>query len=182
MPSFISRSLASALILCASAAAPAVAQSSSEPGRIELGAAWSALRDAGSDETLVTGWVASAGLRAQRSLWVIGEAGGHYKTLANDHEVRVHAFMGGLRFAPAASASVRPFAQVLVGVACYCGSDVDAGKAGRSLAIQPGVGLDFAAHRRVAFRVQADYRTVRDSDASVSQYRVAAGLVLTFGS
>jgi hypothetical protein len=181
VPSFITRSIVIAATLVAAIASPVAAQPAAEPGRFELGIGYSLLRDAEAEETLVAGWVASAGMRARRGWWLIGEAGGHYKTLADDHQLRVHAFMGGVRYARVTDAAVRPFAQILLGVACYCGSDVSTGTASKSLAIQPGVGLDIPVRDRFALRVQADYRALRDSGETFSQYRFVAGGVISFG-
>jgi hypothetical protein len=181
VPTFITRTILIAAALAAAIATPAAAQAPADPGRAELGLGYSILRDANADETFVAGWVATAGLRAHRRWWLIGEAGGHYKTLAEDHQLRVHAFMGGVRFARETDAAVRPFVQVLVGAACYCGSDVSNGKASRSLAIQPGAGFDLPVRDRFWARLQADYRTVRDEGNAFGQYRITASGVLFFG-
>jgi hypothetical protein len=73
------------------------------------------------------------------------------------------------------------FAQLLVGgvngSASFLGESVNS----TIFAIQPGGGVDIHLTHGVGLRVQGDYRMLRDSGETTSEFRFAVGGVFRFG-
>jgi hypothetical protein len=160
------------------AAAPAAAQGAA-PANVAL--SYALITDSIAD--VGNGWVAAGALRVYRFTNIVVEAGGNYKTQDNGTEVRIHGFMSGVRFASPRDPSLSPFAQVLLGVECYCGSTVTFGEISKRLALQPGAGIDLKVSPLLALRVQADVRRAAGDDDfdAATRFRFAAGLVVRFG-
>jgi hypothetical protein len=139
------------------------------------------MTDSLSSESLPAGWVAAGAYRLG-DVSLVAEAGGHYKTTDGGRDLRIHNFMGGLRFARDRNQRAVPFGQVLVGVACYGGTTLTFGLTSKRLAVQPGAGVDVALGDVVGVRVQGDYRYVgsKGGGKSSGQFRLAAGVVLRF--
>lgn len=142
--------------------------------------------DSGTEQTLPVGWHASAALRLTHDWSVVAETSGAYKsTVINgvDRDFRVHGFLGGVRLQPWQSARAVPFAQLLVGTACYCGSTLHPGSGyATSFAWQPGVGIDIGLLRRLALRLRADARGIRTDADRFHQFRVSVGASVGLGT
>lgn len=169
-------------------AVPAAGQS--RPASTEVFAGYSYLRDPGSsilaatasDDSFPLGWTASVAHRLWPSLSVVGEVAGHYKrktTLDEDVTLSFHAFLGGPRLS-AQLGRVTQFVQVLAGAVHGRGSAFGTTVTVTDLSMQPGGGIDYALGRRVAARLQLDYRWIRGAGGrnAASQFRAAAGVVI----
>jgi hypothetical protein len=162
------------LLLCL-AAAPSYAQGLAGAN---LAVSSALLSDSLADATLPAGWVVT-GAYGRGRVAGVAEAGGHYKSQDNGGEIRVHAFLGGVRVSRRPGAA--PFAQMLVGVACYCGTSLTLGERSNRWALQPGAGMDLSLSQRWAVRLQGDYRWISGDGADGSrQLRLSAGLVVRF--
>jgi hypothetical protein len=175
--------------VCALLFAAAVGASAQTPAS-EWSVGYSYLRDPGSsilaatadDDSFPVGWTAGAARRVWRAVSIAGEATGHYKTRTTlDADVRLsyHAFLGGPR-ASTSIGRVTEFVQALAGVVHGRGSAFGTTVTVTDLALQPGGGVDYALGRRLAARLQLDYRWIRGSNGrnAVSQFRAVAGLVI----
>jgi opacity protein-like surface antigen len=168
-----------ATLIATLAAAPAVAQG--QPATtISGGYGW--LREAGiggnPSVTYNKGWVVSVAQRVTAGrLAIAGEAGGQYRTTSAIETHSLYGFLGGLRFGLTRGSHVSTFAQVLAGVEKF--SSPGFSEAG--FAFQPGAGLDLAFHKRVALRVQGDFRMAHEEGVTFKEARFTAGIVVGFG-
>jgi hypothetical protein len=178
-----------AAIVCALVLASAASASAQAPAA-EWSVGYSYLRDPGSsilaatadDDSYPLGWTAGAAGRVWRAISLAGEAAGHYKrrtTLDEDVTLSYHAFLGGPR-ASLAVGRVSQFVQVLAGAVHGRASAFGTTVTVTDLAIQPGGGIDYALARRLAARLQLDYRWIRGSEGrnAVSQFRAVAAIVV----
>jgi opacity protein-like surface antigen len=161
------------------AAAPAAAQ---QQPRTTISGGYGWLRESGiGGSPAVTynkGWVVSFAQRITTvRLAIVGEAGGQYRQASAIEGHSLYGFLGGLRFALTHGSRVSTFAQVLAGVERF--SSPGFSEAG--FAFQPGGGLDFALHKRVAIRVQGDFRLAHEEGVTFHEVRVAAGIVVGLG-
>jgi hypothetical protein len=166
-------------ILLLIALAPA---SASAQVPLEVFGGYSAARDPRDQVTLPAGWVAGVAVGLTPVVAVVGDVSGQYRTLSLvNAEVRLstHTLMGGLR-ASARVGRLTEFGQIVAGAVRASASAFGATATGVSIAIQPGVGVDWPLTRRWAARAQIDVRFMgRQLDASNGgyQYRFATGLV-----
>jgi hypothetical protein len=164
-------------------AGPAAAQTTVP--RADVAVSYSILRDFDLDETFPVGWVAAVAGNLTDQLAVVGEVGGNYTSIdvfATSIDLNVHTFLGGVRYASRANADYMPFAQFLAGAARASGGAFGVSASNTGFALQPGGGVDIALNAGTAVRVQADYRAVRDSGDTTSEFRFAAGVVFNLGS
>lgn len=160
-------------------AAPAAAQ---DPAG-DVAFSYALMHDSDIEETFPTGWSVAVNGNVSSIFGIVGEVGGHYKTidlLGSDLSVSVHTFMGGVRFRKEDSKMV-PFAQVLAGMARAGASFLGASEDATEFAVQPGGGVDVRLTERFGIRVQGDYRIIT-SDEHINEFRFAIGGVLGFGS
>ena len=158
------------------AARPAIAQ---ETPRAEIGAGYSAMRDSDADEWFPVGWAADVAVNPSSWFGIVGEAGGHYKTIDFDGfevDLQVHTFMGGARFTGRGTPRITPFGQVLAGVA----RESFDGISQNVFALQPGAGLNLYFTDNVGARVQADFRGLYDKDEGdwVGEARLSLGALI----
>ncbi len=184
MQSYFSRAVSvCALVLASSVAAAAQSATS------EWSVGYSYLRDPGSsilaatadDDSFPLGWAAGGARHIWRAVWLAGEVAGHYKrrtTLDQDVSLSYHAFLGGPRAAITVG-RVTEFVQVLAGAVHGRASAFGTTVTVTDLGLQPGGGIDYALNRRVAARLQLDYRWIRGADGRdpVSQFKAVAALV-----
>jgi hypothetical protein len=169
-------------------AVPAAAQAPT--GSTEWFAGYSYLRAPGNsilaatagDDAFSVGWAAGADRRVWRAVSLVGEASGHYKsrtTLVDEVALSFHAFLGGPR-ASARIGRVTEFGQVLAGVVHGSGSAFGTTVTSTDLSVQPGGGLDYAFARRLAARLELDYRWIKGSGGRnhASQFRAVAAIVV----
>ena len=139
-------------------------------------------------DNLTPGWSASGAMRLHRvhrvlrKTSVVVDAGGSYGDTGDRANVRVHAVMAGMRLAREREAArFWPFAQLLVGGECYCGTTATLGNLFRGVTYQPGAGLDWPLTRSLAVRVQGDVRRTIGESGGVTRYRIATGAVFRLG-
>lgn len=167
------------LLLAMLPAAPAAAQG--QPATTISGAyGW--LRESGiggnPSVSYNKGWVVSVAQRVTADrLAIAGEAGGQYRTTSAIETHSLYGFLGGLRFGLTRGSRLSTFAQVLAGVERF--SSPGFSEAG--FAFQPGAGLDVALHKRVAVRVQGDFRMAHEEGVTFHEVRVAVGIVVGVG-
>jgi hypothetical protein len=151
----------------------------------ELSGGYAIARDARDEVTLPAGWVAGAARHFTPLLSIVADVSGQYKTiplLNTDARLSVHTVMGGLR-AGSRIGRLTEFGQVLVGVVRTSGSAFGATMTGRSVGVQPGVGVDYPLTDRIAARAELDVRLIRrqaDATNGGLQYRFVAALVRRF--
>jgi opacity protein-like surface antigen len=124
------------------------------------------------------GWVVSVAQR-MTPVWlaIAGEAGGQYRTTSAIETHSLYGFLGGLRIGLTRGSRLSTFAQVLAGVERF--SSPGFSEAG--FAFQPGAGLDVALHKRVAVRMQGDFRLAHEEGVTFKEARVAVGIVVGLG-
>ena len=162
-------------------AVPASAQVE-EAGNVAV--SYSVVHDSELEETFPTGWAFAVTGNISPMLAAVGEIGGNYKSvtiIGTDVNLRVHAFLGGLRFMKQRN-DVVPFAQVLLGGVHGSVSALGEGEGETGFAIQPGGGVDFTVSPRLRVRAQGDFRIIRFEGENTNEFRFAAGLVFGFGS
>ena len=106
--------------------------------------------------------------RSLGALSLVGELG-----FNNYEDATVSSYMGGIRFPFAATASVKPFVQLLAG-AWHCCEITE-------FALQPGAGVEFAGNDALAFRAQFDYRPIFFEEETENAVRFSVGVVLNLG-
>ena len=139
-------------------------------------------RDPRDEVTLPSGWMAGAALRLTPTFSAVADVSGQYKTVAlfnTNARLRMLTAMAGVR----ASARVGPlteFGQLMVGVVRASGSAFGSTTSGRSLSVQPGVGVDYPIAKAWVARAELDLRLFAaqpDTFNAGYQYRFVAGLV-----
>lgn len=131
------------------------------------------------------GWLFSASARVKGPLSIAGEVGGNYQTATIEGvnvSIGVYTYLGGVRYSPRFETRVRPFAQLLAGLARATASvsGIDATASGNAFAGEIGAGVDIAATTKFAVRVQGDYRGLLASGVYWSEFRFATGVVYSF--
>lgn len=150
-------SLAIALVLAAT-----VVVAAQDVPAIEIGAGYSALRDNDIDHWFGTGVTVDIGVNVTDWLAVAGEGSYHSTSIDwgfGDVDLSVSTFMGGMRFLTRRG-GVSPFVQALVGVARQSFNGISM----NAFAVQPGAGVDVFVTRKVAVRLQGDFRSIYDSE------------------
>jgi hypothetical protein len=159
----------------------ACSRSASAQTPFEISGGYSAAHDPRDDVTLRAGWVAGAALSLTRTVSVVGDVSGQYRTVelfATDVRLSVQTVMGGVR-ASARLGRLIEFGQVVAGVVHTSGSAFGSTDTGNSVGVQPGVGVDYPLTDRVAARAQFDVRLIRhqaDATNGGHQYRFVAAL------
>jgi len=82
----------------------------------------------------------------------------------------ISSLLGGIRFAGSSFQKFTPFIQLLIGSEHCCSSN--------HLTLQPGVGADLAWKRRLAIRVQVDWRHVVEELEDPDGLRIGFGVVI----
>jgi hypothetical protein len=156
--------------------APVKDQSPAEP-TMNLSLAYAFMRDNSWEENLYYGWVATLSYRLGRNVSLVGEfGGGHGEFRDTGFTIQRYALLGGLKLS-GGEGNVRPFFQVLAGGARQGG---DVGLA-HGIVVQPGGGVDLTLNERWTFRVQGDFRWLREDEENWTQYRLSGGVVIYLG-
>jgi opacity protein-like surface antigen len=168
--------IAGLVVLCTLVALPLAAQ---DTPRAEIGAGYSAMRDSDAEEWFPVGWAVDVAVNPSSWFGIVGEVGGHYKTVdfdGFDVDLRVHTFMGGARFTGRGNPRVTPFGQVLAGAA----RESFDGISQNVFAVQPGVGVNLYITDTVGVRLQGDFRGLYDKDFEdwTSEARFTGGVVI----
>ncbi len=168
-----SRAVALALVLVASAARPAGAQTTRS---WELFAGYAVAHVSPDAVTLPAGWNVSVARPVTPWLAAVGDLGGCYKNEAIfDGTLRLATYdvLGGARVS-AKIGRFAEFGQLLAGVVRNTGSVFDVTDTTTSAAIQPGAGLDYPITRALAARTGIDLQLT----ARGHQWRFATGIVI----
>jgi hypothetical protein len=195
-------------------AAPLIAAAQDAP-KVEVSGGYQLLYLWGEDgeddnsETFEKGWYADVSARVTRSVALVFQAGGNYKTMRErlalegveidaNLKLKLHQIAGGVRFyAPTANGVVTPFVQVLGGGFRLAGDSsatividgeettmTDEGDSETEPMLQAGGGIDIRLTRRIGIRVGADYlRVFTDAfgeEIGINGIRVGAGAVIGF--
>jgi hypothetical protein len=184
----ISTLVAGVVAIACFSAGPAFAQGQGQDTvRGDVAVSYSVLRESDLSETFPKGFVLALAGDVNKKLRIVAEFGGNYKTVtvatATNVSLQVITYQGGLRFVPSGKAKVKPFVQFLAGGARATGTLLGSGSStsNNAFSMQPGGGVDFAVHKGFDGRIQVDYRAIRDSGSTSSEYRVAFGIVIPFG-
>jgi len=208
MKKFALGSVMGALVFaCLSIALPAAAQ---DVPRAEISGGYQMLHlwaeDNGdtTSETLGKGWYADVAGNVTKSLGLLFQVSGNYKTLQESFSnagltatatahVKVHQFFGGIRVNSRPNRTVTPFAQVLIGAFHTSGSaeaSVTMGgqtssassdiESATDFALQFGGGVNIMLSKTVGVRGGVDYIRVFESDSGFNGLRVAIGAVFAF--
>ena len=197
------RSMLFAVALCA-VALPAHAQ---DAGRGDFSAGWRVLRamDAGIDgesEAFPLGWYADVAVNLDDAFAIVGDVAGAYKsidgtetalgvTVSSNADIKIHTFMGGLRYSSRRNPKIVPFAQVLFGVArgsldleqsvTVAGRTTSLSESDSSneFAFDIGGGVTLPATERIDVRVGASYLRIGADDGG-NAFRVSVGVVYPF--
>ena len=166
----------SALVI-AIAGAPATASAQTQSG--EIAGSYAYLHD--SELNFPTGWVFAATGNLTPRIGIVGEVGGNYGRL-DVLNLRMHSFLGGVKFRAPNATAVTPFAQLLGGTTLL-GASTEADSDSRFVySLQPGGGVDIALTPSARIRVQGDYRYNRRDGVGFNQFRFATGVVYVFGA
>jgi len=107
----------------------------------------------------------------------VGEVGGQYRHASSIESISLYGFLGGFRFVLTRGSRLTTFAQALVGAETFSSP----GFTEAGFAFQPGGGLDIALHRRVAIRVQGDFRMGFEEGVMFKEARFTTGIVVGLG-
>jgi hypothetical protein len=133
------------------------------------------LRDQNEEISLHAGWAAAGARRITRWLSIVGEAGGHYKTLplvGGDATLSAHTVLAGGRASIGVGRFVE-FVQVAAGPVYTRGSAFGLTSRDTLFAVQAGLGVDAPLATGFAARLQFDVRRLRTG----RELRAIAGLV-----
>jgi hypothetical protein len=151
-------------------------------------------------ETIPAGWYVDVAGNVSRFLALVGEVSGLHDavdesvssgsvTFTATGKVRMHTFLGGVRFNARPGPGVTPYLQVLFGSARLSSTITGtvSGSAPTILSesqtepiLQIGGGVDLALGRRAAVRVGVDHRRILVDGDSSTGVRISTGLVLRF--
>jgi opacity protein-like surface antigen len=148
------------------------------------------------------GWYADVAYDLDEMVSFVGDVSGAYKstdfeetvlnvTVSQETNIRIHTFMGGVRFTARQSA-LRPFAQVLFGAA-HASADADSTISGpgvpprtsqsstssTELAFDLGGGFSFPATENLDMRVGASYLRI-GGDGGGNGFRLSFGAIFPF--
>jgi opacity protein-like surface antigen len=189
----VTATLAAALL-----AIPQAARAQNNAG--EFSAGWRLLHF--EDETFSRGWYADVLGNLTDNLGAVGEVSGHYRTLDESRvvagipvsvsaDLRIHSFMGGIRYSARQNPQIVPFGQALFGLvhgsASIEGSTtvggrtftVDESESDSDAAFELGGGVNVSVTNTLGLRFAASYFRVIEDGASNS-VRFAVGAVFPF--
>jgi len=153
------------------------------------------------DQSLPVGWYVDLAGNLNRHFGVVFAMGGNYKSISESVtfgglaasasvDLKVHEFMGGVRFSSRANPTVVPFGQFLIGAingsAKVTASGSIAGSpefsfsddvSGTDIALQAGGGMQLRLADTVGVRVGADYIRIFSVEG-VNAFRFGVGVVL----
>ena len=152
------------------------------------------------DQSLPAGWYVDLAGNLNRHLGVVFAVGGNYKSISESAtlggaaasasaDLRVHEFMGGVRFSSRRNPTVVPFGQFLVGavngsakvtasvsVPGSPGFSFSEEASGTDVGLQTGGGMQLRLAEKFFVRVGADYIRIFSVEG-VNAFRFGAGVV-----
>lgn len=164
-------------------ASPAFAQNIAK-AEVSGGYNWLTAKEADDEhwESLPKGWYVDAVGNLYDTLGIVGLVTGNYKTLddpAGEFDLRIHSFMGGLRWSPLWR--VRVFGQFLAGGANIHDGQGALTESRTDFFAQFGGGVNVMRPNNVGLRVGVDYlRQLRKGEV-VIQDEVLNGVRITVG-
>jgi outer membrane protein with beta-barrel domain len=182
---------------------PAAAQGT-DKGDVSFGYQFLSLSASGDTESMPAGWFVDVAGNLNRSVAVVAQVGGNYKSLSEsvaaggvtasaNADVRVHQFMGGVRASAHPSTSVVPFVHILAGATygsvSYSGTGsfggqtvyaVSGADSGTNFALQAGGGTNIWMTQTVGLRIGVDYVRIFESDGGANVFRFGAGVGFKF--
>jgi hypothetical protein len=125
----------------------------------------------GDGLNLPAGFLVSIAGGGRESPWLVGEIGGNFRS---EHGVTFKLFTieGGVRFFTDLNGDVRPFAQLLVGLA----SLRTRGDSLNKFSIEPAAGVDFSISRGIAFRAGVGVPIIVTEGENLKLLRLNLGL------
>ena len=133
----------------------------------------------GSDKNFNKGWYAD--LAVGGKVAVVGQITGNYKTfddsLPADFELKLHSYMGGVRFGGGGSQGAVPFVQVLGGAFRTGVSAFGEDESSSDGALQVGVGVNLLPAGGIGLRLGADYIRVFTEGEGTNALRFGVGIV-----
>jgi opacity protein-like surface antigen len=199
--------IAALVVASFSTAHPAAAQNvpkAEVSGGYQLLHLWAEDNGDTASETLSKGWYGDVAGNVTKSLGIVFQVSGNYKTLhesfsdagltvtATAH-LRAHQFLGGVRVNSRPNQTVTPFVQFLVGAFHVSGSaeatatmggesftESSEGESSTNFALQVGGGVNIMLSKKFGVRGGADYIRIFEKDAGINAVRVAIGAVFAF--
>lgn len=139
----------------------------------ELGVSYSYGRVTNGDGfNLPAGFLLSIAGGGSESPWLVGEIGGNFRS-ERGVTFKLFTVQGGVRFFTDLNKDVRPFAQLLVGLASLRAR----GDSDNKVAIEPAAGVDFSISRGVAFRAGVGVPIIVTEGENLKVVRLNVGLV-----
>lgn len=133
------------------------------------------------------GGVFAANFNVSRSLGIVVDLGGHYKSEEvgfSDFGLTVGSLHGGLRFSGRGNPRVTPYVQFLAGGTSYQ-ADIDGEEFGdleTEFSIQPGVGIIIGLSDTVGLEFGGSYRRIFAEDEGANEFRFHVGVAFRLGS
>jgi hypothetical protein len=158
---------------------PAAAQAARP---LEVSAAYAYLRDPTVDVAFPAGWSVGVSKGVRGWLSIAGAYDDSRKTIstvAGELTLGVRTVMAGGQ-ASARLGRATEFGQLLFGVVHASGSAFGVSEASTHASVQTGAGVDYPLTRKVALRVELDYRVFLSHASDLGrQFRALTGVVLT---
>jgi hypothetical protein len=141
----------------------------------------------GCSDNFPAGWYFDVSGGIMPMVSVVGAVDGSYKSdafSATGFSVKVHSFLGGVRFSSAVSPTLTPYGQVLVGLVSLKGSGGGEDFTDNAFGLDLGGGVNVPVSGAWGVRAGIDYRRgffKSDSDVGggVNVFRFLAGVVYT---
>ena len=147
--------------------------------RVELHVGYAFLQDLGDEATDVPlGWSASLAWNPGRSLGLVLDVGGNYKSEAGN-DFHEHALLAGLRYS--LRGALTPYLEALAGAVVGSVRSGSVSVSATDFAVQGGTGLGLRLGERLSIRVGVDFRNIFSEGESFHQLRAVAGLSFGFG-
>lgn len=157
-------------------ATPITAAAQTDKGDVAV--SYSFLHD--PDVNFPVGWLVAGTAPVNKTIGIVGEVGGNYKSDNFDGfkvSLQEYGFLGGVKAQFAAAPKVTVFGQMLTGATMLRGSAEGDSDSTFAFTLQPGGGIDAMLAPKLGLRVQGDYRWVTKDGESLNQFRLAVGLV-----
>jgi opacity protein-like surface antigen len=154
----------------------------------------------GEGESLGKGWYADLAANLSPQLGIVFQAGGNYRTIDETQtilgttasataKIRVHEYMGGLRYSFRRSPTIVPFGQVLGGAvngAIELSASASSGgipifsldeeESSTNFGLQLGGGANIRLTDTIGARVGLDYMRIFEEDSAGNVFRFTAGI------
>jgi hypothetical protein len=137
------------------------------------------LRDQEIETNFPVGWSMSFAKNLNRSLGIVGDVGGNYRS-EEGVDVSIHAFLGGMRYSFRGK-TVTPYVEGLAGLARASVGFAGVSVSNSEFAVQGGIGISTHVTESVAVRTGVDFRNIFGEGGSTQEFRVLGGVSFGFG-